>query len=449
MGLDIERINNFLDELEFFSDMWSSIHIASIAYKRKNSKEWICLSILFYMSEKKLDTKIDVKYNIPDRLVIIHQDKKFSLKDLKNTFRCLASGSLRIGNFKLTVTGFKTINHIKERRPGWHREGLADIEGWPALILRNYEENNILTIDDITEIEDLLKKHKTEPYNDLSEVTSKYLGFRISGGKKGAIYCVAPIYLKLEGVKLDAKGNLAVTIVAHKCIRPSELSLNVVLTGASNEIESRRLNLTETPRRRGNFWAIKKIIPSKINVIDARLYLIYRDEIVFSDWARREDKEKELKEESEVKRWLPQTEDELRDKIVIPLLRKMGFQQVRARPFHGPGEHGADILPFYKINEFGIREYYAVQIKTKKLRGGAKGNVIEVLRQYDSAMNVEWHDLKEGITYRLDHFILVALHGATQDAEKQLFEWPRRMGTRRLIYITGIDLIDLLKKYEL
>ena len=72
---------------------------------------------------------------------------------------------------------------------------------------------------------------------------------------------------------------------------------------------------------------------------------------------------------------------------------------------------------------------------------------MDALRQYDSAMTTEWKDIKEGIQYYLDHFILVALHGATPDAEKLLFYHPGRRGNRRLIYLTGRDLIDLIEKY--
>jgi len=259
--------------------------------------------------------------------------------------------------------------------------------------------------------------------------------------------------LKLEGVRFERNGNLAVTVVSHKCIKPSDLQLNVVLYGASSKTESRGLKLTERPKKKGNFWMIKKLVTSEMDAVEARLYLIHRDNIVFEDWAQREDKEKKIEEESEIKKRLPQTEDELRDKIVIPLFRKMRFQRVNARMYHGPGERGADILPFYKINEFGVREYYAAQIKAEKLRGGAeggpKGNVMDALRQYDSAMTTEWKDTKEGIEYYLDHFILVALHGATPDAEKQLFDHPTRRGNRHLIYLTGRDLIELIEKYGL
>jgi len=451
MVLNIEKINGFLEKIKFYPKMWNSLDITIVAYC-KSEGEWVCLSMVFYASEKSLEPKQEIPYEIPGKLKIIHQIKEFSHKDLQFILNQMSSGSIKIGNINLITKNFETIDSIKEKRPHWQREGLVDKEGWPAFILRNYGKDDLLDTLEWAELDDFTKRHSTEPHSSFTEVALKYLGIEVYAGRRGAIYGVIPIYLKLEDVKFEKNGDLLVKIVSHNCIRPTDLRLNIELKNSSNKTGSIPIVLDTKHEVEGNFWTIRKLIPNKINAIKARLFLIFNDNIIFEGWAQQEDFQKNLVEESKIKQLLPQNEDELRDEIVIPLLTKMDFKRVEAREYHGPGEFGADILPFYKINEFGIREYYAAQIKSIKLRGGAaggsEGNITEVLRQFDSAMSSEWRDIKEGISFYLDHFIIVALHGATQDAEKILFEWPFRRGKRHLIYLTGRDLLDLIHKYD-
>jgi hypothetical protein len=49
--------------------------------------------------------------------------------------------------------------------------------------------------------------------------------------------------------------------------------------------------------------------------------------------------------------------------VLYPLLARMKFERLRSVSFHGPGEFGADILPFRYTTPLGTLEYYALQAK--------------------------------------------------------------------------------------
>ena len=76
------------------------------------------------------------------------------------------------------------------------------------------------------------------------------------------------------------------------------------------------------------------------------------------------------------------------DKILISLFKKMGYLGVQKNAFHGPGEHGKDILPFYKYGDFNERIYYAAQVKTRKIsaQSGARSNIHILLDQVRSVL---------------------------------------------------------------
>src|SRR5258708_30321889 len=56
------------------------------------------------------------------------------------------------------------------------------------------------------------------------------------------------------------------------------------------------------------------------------------------------------------------SENVLIKRVIIPLFRKLGYSALPVR-HHGPGEEGMDILPFYKLDEFGQRIFSAAQVK--------------------------------------------------------------------------------------
>ena len=86
-------------------------------------------------------------------------------------------------------------------------------------------------------------------------------------------------------------------------------------------------------------------------------------------------------------------EDELSRKVLIPLFREMGFQDV---VYHhgGAGEQGKDIV-FWKQDELQTRKNYAVVVKATNISGqakGGKGTAGEVATQIQQVFGADYLD---------------------------------------------------------
>ena len=68
--------------------------------------------------------------------------------------------------------------------------------------------------------------------------------------------------------------------------------------------------------------------------------------------------------------------------LLIPLLRKMDFDDVRYN--HGPKEYGRDIL-FSEFTKFAVKRRYAVQVKAGNVSGGNSSLVDTIVSQINDA----------------------------------------------------------------
>jgi hypothetical protein len=80
-------------------------------------------------------------------------------------------------------------------------------------------------------------------------------------------------------------------------------------------------------------------------------------------------------------------------KRLIPLLRRLGFQNVRAT--HGPDEYGKDIL-FTDADRFGMEKWFAVQAKYGDVSGAAGSDIDEILAQVNDAFAIRFTDIRDG-----------------------------------------------------
>jgi len=114
-------------------------------------------------------------------------------------------------------------------------------------------------------------------------------------------------------------------------------------------------------------------------------------------------------------------EDQVIEKVVIPLLWKLGYQNVRRVEHHGPGEAGVDIGPFYRKNVLGFSEFFVAQVKAKGIHAVAKksdGNVNEVIRQIEEALRTPREC--QGQEVRINGVYLICSKEITPDAKAQL-----------------------------
>lgn len=141
-------------------------------------------------------------------------------------------------------------------------------------------------------------------------------------------------------------------------------------------------------------------------------------------------------------------ENDLINYVLVPLLNEMGFRPVTPTRFHGPGELGKDILPFFKENEFGFREYYAVQAKAVGIhaKAGKSGNVNEVIDQAKTALSTAFFDPTDNSRKKIDHLVVVTSHGFSGDARTQIEETIKEK--REIMLIDDEMLVKLLRKHE-
>lgn len=143
-------------------------------------------------------------------------------------------------------------------------------------------------------------------------------------------------------------------------------------------------------------------------------------------------------------------EDELIHRVLVPLLRVMGYEDVRPVESHGQGELGRDILPFRKQNEFGMMEYLAIQAKAVKIHGKAtvqEGNAAELLNQALTAFRVPFVDPADHEQKRIDRFLIVTNNGITSDARTSIEAGMEK--NRKIVFIDGWKLSELIIENDL
>ncbi|MFE4711903.1 hypothetical protein ACFRAM_13600 [Paenibacillus sp. NPDC056722] len=76
--------------------------------------------------------------------------------------------------------------------------------------------------------------------------------------------------------------------------------------------------------------------------------------------------------------------------ILIPLIRKLGFSNVRYN--HGKKEYGKDVI-FTRRTEFDEYEYWGVQVKYGDISGGVRSNIDELIGQAIDAYRMPFYDV--------------------------------------------------------
>lgn len=142
-------------------------------------------------------------------------------------------------------------------------------------------------------------------------------------------------------------------------------------------------------------------------------------------------------------------EDKLIKFILLPLLVRMGFERLRKVEFHGPGEFGADVLPFRHRTPLGTLEYYALQAKAVSIHGSSsqRGNAAEILNQATQALAVSFVDDLDNTRKRLDKFIVAT--NKTISASARHFIEEAIEGHRKLLLLNLDRLVELILEHRL
>lgn len=140
------------------------------------------------------------------------------------------------------------------------------------------------------------------------------------------------------------------------------------------------------------------------------------------------------------------SEDEFRKEAIIPLLRRMGFTEIRDR--QGPSEYGKDIT--FKEQSIMGDIYYAVVLKVGHIDGkaGGKQNIATIQEQVDMAFQIPIDDVSTSHQSVFVNRVIVWNSGRiTNNAEKLI---KRLLDTRyssNVLFYDGHKTIDLLDKH--
>ena len=135
------------------------------------------------------------------------------------------------------------------------------------------------------------------------------------------------------------------------------------------------------------------------------------------------------------------SEDEYIRVVLCPLLQKMGYRNVSSVSFHGAGEGGADIRPFYKLNEFGNIIYYGSQAKAEKIHakaGTEKGNVNKLINQIDELLRTPFISFIDNSEKKVGHVYIFNSQEITADAKIQLFSQYQNRSNINIIEIDEV-----------
>jgi hypothetical protein len=158
--------------------------------------------------------------------------------------------------------------------------------------------------------------------------------------------------------------------------------------------------------------------------------LIKRTELILSGAAWRQEYEKDEK--------LFCTE------IIFPLLRKMGFTDVRYN--HGIREYGKDFT-FSELTKFGNLRHFAIQAKAGNLRGNVNSEIDEIIGQLNDAFTMPYYEVSANESRNISTFIVFISGHFTENAKDKIIQKiPQHF--RGCVYLVDRDkILELIEKY--
>jgi hypothetical protein len=137
----------------------------------------------------------------------------------------------------------------------------------------------------------------------------------------------------------------------------------------------------------------------------------------------------------------PTNEEEFTVRIILPILRKLGFANIKYN--HGKREYGKDIV-FARLTEFHELEHWAAQIKYGDVDGGAGSEVDKLINQADDAFKMSFYDIYTRQQQRISKLVIIASGKFTENAiEKICGKIESHALRNNVIFIDG-DKIETL-----
>ena len=150
-----------------------------------------------------------------------------------------------------------------------------------------------------------------------------------------------------------------------------------------------------------------------------------------------------------VKLWTPKESTDEREftlRTVLPILRKLGFQNVRYS--HGKREFGRDVV-FARITEFHDFEFWGAQVKFGDVKGGANAEIDELLGQIDDAFKMPFYDLYTKRKQRISRLAIIISGKFTDNAIEKICEKIESHAVRNnVLFVDGDKLRTLAEQFR-
>jgi hypothetical protein len=147
--------------------------------------------------------------------------------------------------------------------------------------------------------------------------------------------------------------------------------------------------------------------------------------------------------------WAPKesnNEKEFTLRTVLPILRKLGFQNVKYN--HGKREFGRDVI-FARVSEFQDLEFWAAQVKFGDVTGGANAEIDNVLAQIDDAFKMPFYDLYTKQRQRIAKLAIIVSGKFTENAIEKICDKIESSAVRNnIVFVDGEKLATLSERFR-
>lgn len=140
------------------------------------------------------------------------------------------------------------------------------------------------------------------------------------------------------------------------------------------------------------------------------------------------------------------SEKEFTLRTVLPILRKLGFQNVKYN--HGKTEFGRDVT-FSRVTEFQDVEFWAAQAKYGDVAGGANAEIDYLLAQIDDAFRIPFYNLYTKQRQRIAKLVIIISGKFTENAIEKICEKIESSAVRNnIVFVDGEKLATLAERFR-
>ena len=130
--------------------------------------------------------------------------------------------------------------------------------------------------------------------------------------------------------------------------------------------------------------------------------------------------------------------------LLFPLLRKMGFIDVRFS--HGVKEYGKDFT-FSELTRFGNLRHYGLQAKAGNMRGNVNSDIDEIIGQLEDAFSMPYHEISANETRNISTFIIAISGHYTDNAKDKIAQKIPPQFKSNTLLIDKDKIMELIEKY--